>query len=97
MHQTVNLNFYNVFCVPVKGTCKYGLIRSMDCLLKNKKLLTHDGRLVESNVVLKSKNLVLYYFSAAWCEKCSWVLTILQKIYEVFINYIHYYLLHINF
>lgn len=55
-------------------------------LLKKKQLLSHDGRLVDSENVLRDKGLVLYFFSAAWCTQCSPLLEMLQKIYDVIID-----------
>lgn len=52
-------------------------------VLKNKQLLYHDGRLVDSEEALKDKALVAYYFSAAWCKPCTPILQALQKVYDV--------------
>lgn len=51
--------------------------------LKGKQLLAHDGKLVDSEDVLKDKALVVYFFSAAWCRHSVSLLNSLQKIYDV--------------
>lgn len=59
-------------------------------VLKNKQLLSNDGKYIDSEEVLKDKNLILYFFSASWCSDCVSILQTLHRIYDVIISILLY-------
>ena len=51
-------------------------------IFKGKKLLTRSGNLVDAEVALRDKKVVVCYFSAHWCPPCKQFTPMLKDFYE---------------
>lgn len=51
--------------------------------LNSEKLLNCDGALVPTERAFKNKNLIAFFFSAAWSAECMTFLPLLRQIYQV--------------